>query len=373
MAFFDNILAQGLELLSTIPGSVVGIAALALAVAVVLALHAVVAALLRRALRRRPFVQTLLARSYGPSRLALVIVVIAVLLPAMPFDSRLADVAVRLLGVVFVMLLGWIALIAVDLGAAFYMRGYRVEMPNNVLARKHLTQVRILKRTAATLVVVVTAAAALMNFETVRQYGVSLFASAGAAGLVVGLAARPLFSNLIAGVQLAMTQPIRLGDAVIVENEWGEIEEITSTYVVVRIWDLRRLIVPLTYFIEKPFQNWTRENPDIFGAVMIHADYAVPVDRVRAKLREIVEASPLWDRRVAGLQVTDATDRTIELRALVSARTAGEAFDLRCEVREKLIAFLREVHPEGLPHVRAEIAEKTPEDATAARLADGVA
>nr|WP_284701363.1 mechanosensitive ion channel domain-containing protein [Rhodoplanes tepidamans] len=344
------------EVLSKVPGSVVGLIALVLAVVVVLGLHALVGRLLRRVFRARPFVLTLLARSRGPSRLATVIFVVALLLPAMPFDSTAADIAVKLLGVVFVMLLGWIALIAVDLGAAFYMRGYRSEMPHDLLARKHLTQVRILKRVATILVVVVTAAAALMNFETVRQYGVSLFASAGAAGLVVGLAARPLFSNLIAGVQLAITQPIRLGDAVIVENEWGEIEEITSTYVVVRIWDLRRLIVPLTYFIEKPFQNWTRENPALFGAVMLYVDYAVPVDRLRARLEDIARGSPLWDGRVCGLQVTDTTERTMELRALVSARTAGEAFDLRCEVREKMIGFLREQHPEGLPHVRAAVA-----------------
>ncbi|WP_244670697.1 mechanosensitive ion channel family protein [Rhodoplanes elegans] len=356
MGLIDNLLAATLDVLSKVPGIVVGLVVLAFAVVLVLALHALVGRLLRRIFRARPFVLTLLQRSRGPTRLATVIFVVAVLLPALPFDSTAADIAVKLLGVVFVMLLGWIAMIAVDLGAAFYMRGYRSEMPNDPLARKHLTQVRILRRVAAILVVVVTAAAALMNFETVRQYGVSLFASAGAAGLVVGLAARPLFSNLIAGVQLAMTQPIRLGDAVIVEGEWGEIEEITSTYVVVRIWDLRRLIVPLTYFIEKPFQNWTRENPALFGAVMLYVDYAVPVDRLRAKLEEIAKGSALWDGRVCALQVTDATERTMELRALVSARTAGEAFDLRCDVRERMIAFLREAHPEGLPHVRAEVA-----------------
>jgi small-conductance mechanosensitive channel len=169
-----------------------------------------------------------------------------------------------------------------------------------------------------------------------------------------------LFSNLIAGVQLAVTQPIRIDDAVIVENEWGVIEEITSTYVVVRIWDLRRLIVPLTYFIEKPFQNWTRDSSAIIGAVTIHADYAVPVEAVRARLREIVEDLLLWDRRTCVLQVTDATARTIELRALVSAASAGAAFDLRCEVREKLIAFLRDHHPEALPRERAAIAIRRP-------------
>lgn len=378
MEFFDKPLAVTVEVLSKIPGSVVGLVVLAVAVVVVLALHALVGRLLRRLFRMRPFMLTLLARSRGPTRLATMILVVAVLLPALPFDSTAADIALKLLGVVFVMLLGWIAMIALDLGVGFYMRGYRNEVPNDPLARKHVTQVRILRRVASTLVVVVTAAAALMNFDTVRQYGVSLFASAGAAGLVVGLAARPLFSNLIAGVQLAMTQPIRLGDAVIVEGEWGEIEEITSTYVVVRIWDLRRMILPLTYFIEKPFQNWTRENPALFGAVMLYVDFAVPVDRLRAELERIARRSPLWDGRVCALQVTDATERSMELRALVSARTAGEAFDLRCEVREKLIAYLREEHPDGLPHVRAELAgsiDRSPAagSAPAAALAGGIA
>jgi small-conductance mechanosensitive channel len=271
-----------------------------------------------------------------------------------------ADWIVRLLGIVFILLLGWIALTSVDLAATVYLMRFRTDTTDNLLARKHVTQVRILKRVAATIVVIVTVAAALMTFEAGRQYGISLFASAGAAGLILGLAARPLLSNLIAGVQLAVTQPIRIGDAVIVENEWGEVEEITSTYVVVRIWDLRRMIVPLTYFIEKPFQNWTRDSSAIIGVVTIHADFAVPVERVRHKLEAIAQASPLWDRRTVVLQVTDADARSVELRALVSATSAGAAFDLRCEVREKLIAFLRDECPQALPRERAAIALSRP-------------
>jgi small-conductance mechanosensitive channel len=195
-----------------------------------------------------------------------------------------------------------------------------------------------------------------MTFSSVRQYGVSLLASAGAAGIIVGLGARPLLSNLFAGIQLAMTQPIRIEDAVIVENEWGWIEEITSTYVVVRLWDLRRMILPLSYFIEKPFQNWTREGSALIGSAFFYVDYAAPVDAIRAKLNEIVKASKNWDGQVAVLQVTDTRERTMELRAIMSARSAGQAFDLRCEVREQLIAFLQQEHPEALPRTRAEIA-----------------
>ena len=178
-----------------------------------------------------------------------------------------------------------------------------------------------------------------------RQYGVSLFASAGVAGIVAGLAARPVLTNLIAGVQLAMTQPIRIDDAVVVENEWGTIEEITSTYVVVRLWDWRRMIVPLSYFIEKPFQNWTRENSSLIGSAFLYVDYRAPVGVIRDKLHEIVKASKNWDGSVVNLQVTDAKESTIELRCLMSARSAGQAFDLRCEVREKLVDFLQKHHP----------------------------
>ena len=195
-----------------------------------------------------------------------------------------------------------------------------------------------------------------MTFEPVRQYGVSLFASAGVAGIVAGLAARPVLSNLFAGVQLAMTQPIRIDDAVIVENEWGTIEEITATYVVVRLWDLRRMIVPLSYFIEKPFQNWTREGSALIGSALIYVDYRAPVGVIRDKLGEIVKASKNWDGNVVNLQVTDAKEQTMELRCLMSARSAGQTFDLRCEVREKLIDFLQKNHPEALPRQRSEVA-----------------
>jgi small-conductance mechanosensitive channel len=219
--------------------------------------------------------------------------------------------------------------------------------------------------------------AALMTFPAVRQYGVSLFASAGVAGIVAGLAARPVLSNLMAGIQLAMTQPIRLYDAVIVENEYGTIEEITSTYVVVKLWDLRRMIVPLTYFIEKPFQNWTRENSSLIGNVMMYLDYRAPVGIIRQKFRDIVKESKLWDGQTAALQITDFKEGTMELRLLMSARSSGAAFDLRCEVREKLIDFIQREHPEALPHSRQVAvksgpeADATPKDLSSRKTASG--
>jgi small-conductance mechanosensitive channel len=188
-----------------------------------------------------------------------------------------------------------------------------------------------------------------MVFPSIRAFGTTLLASAGAAGIVIGIAARPLFENLIAGVQLALAQPIRIDDVVIVEGEYGHVEEIASTFVVVRIWDQRRMVLPLTYFIEKPFQNWTRTGSALLGTVFLYVDYTVSVDAVREALPKILETDKKWDGAVAGVQVTDAKEATVELRILVSARNSSDLFDLRCNVREALIAFLHANHPTALP------------------------
>jgi small-conductance mechanosensitive channel len=192
----------------------------------------------------------------------------------------------------------------------------------------------------------------LMTFPAVRHIGTSLLASAGLAGLIVGMAARSTLTNVIAGIQVAISQPIRIDDAVVVEGEWGWIEEIDASYVVVRIWDLRRLIVPLSYFIEKPFQNWTRTRADLLGTVMIYTDFTAPVEEIRQELLRILKSTPLWDGKTWGLQVTDATYQSMQLRALMSARNGPTAFDLRCYVRENLIKFLQEKFPASLPQGR---------------------
>ena len=186
-------------------------------------------------------------------------------------------------------------------------------------------------------------------------YYVSLFASAGVAGIVIGFAARPVLSNLLAGIQIALTQPIRIGDAVIMENEWGWIEEITSTYVVVKIWDWRRLVVPLTQIIEKPFQNWTRESASIIGSVVWHVDYTAPVSEMRTKMKEFLDESELWDGDVQVLQVIDTTQDTMTLRGLMSAKNSPVAWDLRCEIREKMISWIQQNHPGALPRRRGQI------------------
>jgi len=213
---------------------------------------------------------------------------------------------------------------------------------------------------AVTIVVIFTLASMLMVFEPVRQFGASILASAGVAGLVVGFAAQKSIATLLAGFQIALTQPIRVDDVVIVEGEWGRIEEITLTYVVVCIWDLRRLVVPIGYFIEQPFQNWTRTSADLLGTVELHVDYTVPVDALRTKLTSILESSRHWDRKVNVLQVTDATEQTLVVRALASAANASSCWDLRCEVREKLVAYLRREHPESFPRVRGRLEAMAP-------------
>lgn len=327
---------------SWVPAWIVGAVTIIVPAMIVLALSRwIIRRLMRLAGRYSPFLQRLLARSQGAVSLILVTVVSGIALAGARFPWEVTAAIGRALAVAFVVAIGWAASIALDIGVEIYLRRFHTDTEDNLLARKHVTQMRILQRVARTLVVMFTAAAALMSFESVRQYGVSLFASAGAAGLVLGLAARPVLSNLLAGIQIAMTQPIRVEDQVVVEGEIGWIETITSTYVVVRLWDLRRMIVPLSCFIEKPFQNWTYEGSAQIGAVLLRVGYAVSVDRLREKLEEILRQSPRWDGKTARLEVTDMTTDTVELRALVSARSAGQAWDLRCEVREKMLEFLQ--------------------------------
>jgi small-conductance mechanosensitive channel len=337
------------------PDWVAGIALLGIALVVALLLHRLLLGATHRTLRGRPdFMSSLLAATKNPTRVALVVFALGAALQAAPFDPDVRQMLTHLLIIAFIILVGWIAHIAIELASRLYLRRFRIDTEDNILARKHVTQVTILKRAVDTLIVIITIGAALMTFESVRQYGVSLFASAGVAGLVVGLAARPVLSNLIAGVQIAMTQPIRIDDAVVVEGEWGRIKEITSTYVVLHLWDERDLIVPLSYFMEKPFQNWTRDSAGLIGSILIYTDFTVPLAPLRERLDEIVKGSPLWDGRVAKLEMTDAKDATVELRAIVSARNSGDVWSLRCEVREKLIDFLQREYPAALPRRRNE-------------------
>ncbi len=249
----------------------------------------------------------------------------------------------------------WLLIRIVNLGRMVLLGQYSLEAEDNLKARKIFTQVRVFERIIIVLIVVVALGMALMTFDSIRQVGISLLTSAGIAGIIVGLAAQRVISNILAGFQIAITQPIRIDDVVIVEGEWGKIEQITLTYVVVNIWDKRRLVVPSTYFIEKPFQNWTRTTSELLGTVFLYTDYRMDVDILREELTKILATTDLWDGKVNIIQVTDSKQNSMELRVLVSSKDAPTGWDLRVLVREKLIAFLQKEYPEMLPKTIVEL------------------
>jgi len=252
-----------------------------------------------------------------------------------------------------ILLVYWLALCAIDIITASISRRYDITAKDNLKARRVHTQITVVRRLAAVLVTVLTLAAVFLLFDELRGLGVSLLASAGVAGIVIGFAAQKTLGNLLAGIQIALTQPIRLEDAVVVEGEWGWVEEITLTYVVVRIWDLRRLVLPISYFIDKPFQNWTRRSASIIGTVELFADYTLPLEPLRTHLVALLSRTPLWDGQVQVVQMTEAERTVVKVRILVSAADSPTAFDLRCYVRENMIAFIHRNYPQCLPRTRA--------------------
>jgi small-conductance mechanosensitive channel len=301
-----------------------------------------------------PFLRHVWMRTRQLGRFMLLLFAAGLAVQAVSLSGTLQDTARKILLCLFIIQAGWIALVIANLAIDRYVQNLNLEASDNLMARKAATQMRIFRQATNVVLVALTAAFALMTFDGVRQFGVSLFASAGIAGIVVGLAARPMLENLIAGVQLALTQPLRLQDAVVINNEWGWVEEINSTYIVVRLWDWRRQVVPLSYLFQNPFTNWSRSSSSIIGTVLIYADYTLPMEAVRARATEIVKASPLWDGQVVNVQVSDAREHVMEVRVLASASDSTRAWDLRCDIREKLIAFIREAFPESLPRLRRE-------------------
>lgn len=332
------------------PDWLIAICLVAAALALALGLHASLVALVRRRLTALDkFWRSLVVRSEGPGRLALIIFALGWAAHVAPLSDGFEAGFRRLLFMAFVGLIGWTALIAVDIAVSLYLRRLLQNEADNLQTRKHLTQVRILQRSADTLIIVLSIGAALVAVPGVRQLGVSLLAAGGAAGIIVGLALQPILSNMMAGVQIAFAQPIRIGDAVKVENQFGHVEEITGAYVIIRLWDLRRLVVPLKYFLEKPFENWTRQTSDLIGEVELQVDYRVPIAALREELMRILEASPVWDRRVGKLQAVNSLENVMVLRALVSAEDASRLADLRFDVRERMITYLQRHFPEALP------------------------
>jgi small-conductance mechanosensitive channel len=348
---------------STIPSRhvraiVLGVIAICVALTLGSALHAVVFRLLgrlrHRDLQTSPLVRAVANRLRRPALAITLLTAVGIVLPFLSIDEPLLGTIEKAFAITWLLAFGWLMISGVYLFEDAMLLRYDASSSDNVQVRRVRTQLQLLRRLAVILLIVVDAGLILSLFRdsAIWHYGAGLLASAGLASLVLATAAKSTASNLLAGLQIALTEPIRLDDVVIVEGESGKIEEITTTYVVVKIWDYRRLIVPLTYFIEKPFQNWTRERSDLMGTAFLYVDYSVPVEALRQEFSRLLDASPLWDGQIKALQVTNLSERTMELRCLLSARNSGEQFDLRCIIRENMIAFIQKNYPDALPTTR---------------------
>lgn len=342
------------ENFSTLLRSLVIVAA---AIAGAILIHQVGFGIARRVVKRLNTIagQSLVKRSSRPMAFILPVIALQLVLPLVPLPPGLASVVPHAISIALIIGVTWLLARLTYVPADIVDARFPMTDADNLRARRLATLVRIMRQVTAVTIIVIGAAVALMTFPQARQLGASVLASAGIAGLAVGMAARPALSNIIAGIQIALTEPIALDDVVIVEGEYGNIEEITTTYVVVRVWDLRRLIIPLSHFIEKPFQNWTRTSADLLGSVMVHTDFTVPVGAVRAELDRLLEGNQRWDGKVKNVQITDATGGRVEMRLLMSAARAGVLWDLRCEIREKIVDFIQREYPGALQRTRVEL------------------
>jgi small-conductance mechanosensitive channel len=330
-------------------------AAASIAIIVALVVHRIGRAIIFRVTAFSALLHSVAVRINRPAQWLLPLIALQGVWQGSPNDLPAIDTVRHLNGLLLIATLTWLLIQAVRGVADGVISRHRVDVADNLAARRIHTQTRVLARTAMTLIGVIGLAFMLMTFPGARQLGTSLLASAGVIGIVAGIAAQSVFSNLIAGLQIALTQPIRLDDVLIVQGEWGRVEEITGTYVVLRIWDERRLIIPLRWFIENPFENWTRRSADILGTVFLWVDYRLPLEPLRAEAQRVCEASSKWDGKVCGVIVFEAGPQSMQLRVLVSAASSGDAWDLRCEMREALVNFIAREHPECLPRLRAEV------------------
>jgi small-conductance mechanosensitive channel len=341
-----------------------------LAAAIVAALVArwIVFAALRRLTRERGTAlgQSLVKHGQRPSLWILPLVAVLAIVPSLSLPPDFKVGSEHVVGLGLIAALAWLGILLIEVTSDIMTVRYRVDVADNLMARRVQTQFQMVHRIAVILVSVVALSLGLMTFPEIKHIGVSLLASAGVASLVIGMAMKDALANLIAGVQIAFAQPFRIGDAVVIEGEWGWIEEIGMIYVVVRCWDLRRLVLPLSYFMTNSFQNWTRTSADLLAYSYIYTDYTTPVEAVRQELKRILESTPLWSGKVCVLQVSDMDHYTLQLRALMDARNGGDAWDLRCLVRERLIEFLQKNCPGSLPRYRGEM-ETTARDGLTAR------
>lgn len=340
------------ELVQSHPWVATAVIALAAVISAMVA-HRVLGAVLRRIGRGSLMLQSMLTATERAGSAVLPLAALSAVYQAAPNDLPMIGLVRHANGLLLIGALTWWFMSFINGFADGVIARHPSTVEDNLNARRIQTQTKVLSRSAMVIVLIAGTAMALMTFPGARQVGASLLASAGVLGIVGGLAARPVFSNLIAGLQLALAQPIRLDDVLIVKGEWGRVEEITGTYVVLKIWDERRLIIPLQWFIENTFENWTRTGSQILGTVFLYVDYTAPLDAIRAEARRITEAAPEWDKRVFAVQVTDATERAMQVRILVSCTNSGAAFDLRCKLREGVLTFLAREYPASLPQVRS--------------------
>ena len=288
-------------------------------------------------------------------RLLVPLVGLFILLGAIELPAPYEWLTTKFLAILLIGSVAYLVIRATSVSEKALLKAHRIDVADNLRAREIYTQVSVIRKIIVVSSLFLAVACMLMLFQPVRQLGTSILASAGIAGVVLGFAAQKTLSNLFAGIQIAISQPIRIDDVVIVEGEWGRIENITLTFVTVCIWDLRRLVLPINYFIEKPFQNWTRTSADLLNSVFIYADYTLPVEPLRQELKRLLDENPLWDRKAWVLQVTDSTPQAMEIRCLMSSSDASKGWDLKCQVREGLVHFIQKNHPESLPRVRAEL------------------
>ena len=343
---------QHLADLSDLSPWIATVVAAILVVALALLLHRVAAMVLLRATGHTPVLQSIVRACQRPTRVLLPVLALQLVWQAASDDMRFMLTIRHLNGLVLIATVTWLIVSAIGGMATGIIAQHPADVDDNLQARRIHTQARVLSRSAMLMVIFAGAAMMLMTFPGAKQVGASLLASAGVIGIVAGLAAKPVFSNLIAGLQIALAQPIRIDDVLIVQGEWGRVEEITGTYVVLKIWDDRRLIIPLQWFIENPFQNWTRTGSELLGSVFLNVDVRMPVAPLRAALEKMMPGYPEWDRRFFNLQVTDVTEKTMQLRVLCTAQSSSKAFDLRCKVREDMIAFMQKEYPQYLPTLR---------------------
>ncbi|HEV2481807.1 MAG TPA: mechanosensitive ion channel domain-containing protein [Puia sp.] len=346
------------------------------AVAIVIGL--IVKFMLSLVLRRKPrgaphfsATRSILSRLGQPMSYFLPLLAFNFLLPLMKMRSNISPVVNKAMEVLLTISFATVLMGVVKVFEDYVYHTYDIQKADNLKERKIRTQLQFIRRMAIALILILTVCAILLSFNNLRKIGTGLLTGVGVGGIIIGFAAQKSLSNLLAGFQLAFTQPLRIDDVLVVEGEWGRVEEITLTYVVLNIWDQRRLILPINYFIEKPFQNWTRTTADIIGTVFLYLDYMTPIEPLRAELTRLLDNDPLWDKRVKVLQITNTSEKTMEVRALMSATSSGNAFDLRCNVREGLIKFLQEKYPGSFPLVRLEEKEAAPPTAPITKKAPG--